>query len=594
MLDLNNQDIRSRLWGAIEAANEKLSRFRRNRKKLIDEYVGSRYRGEGMEEELGRETIINLMYQWADIYALALVPNRPQFLATPDSEDLGSFAARFELATNQLVKEIGFEWTLRDIVLDSFFGIGIAKTAMYSSGAVEIDNRMIDPGAPGCQCISLDDAFWDVTARRWSQIRFFGDRYEVQRDSALADESFNQDVVRKIPPRSLKTHDEKWGNERTDAIGRGLLHDDADLTPMLTLFDVYLPQDQQVATMAWDQPDLPPLKVGPLDSPKLGPYKHLSFSNVPDNLMPVPPADNLYALHEMANGLWRKIRAQAMRQKTLLMYEDRASDDVGRVLKTGDGGSVKVGSIDAMRSLAMGGAEQTSVLMAAAVLEQFDRMGGNLAVMAGLGPQADTLGQEQMLQAQVGGREEKMAYHVFCFTQSLGMDLGSLLWRDSYKQYEQYLYTKAGNIPVPAHWTADEREGNLEQYRIELDPHSMQFRSPTQRINQLNNLLMNVYMPLLPLLQQQGAALDLQALVEMHAKLLAEPRIKQLIRFPTMPSNQIDQKSPPEPFPKPPVSNRHYTRHQASGPRRDGPMSSMMSQMSSAAADNKSRQAQPA
>jgi hypothetical protein len=242
----------------------------------------------------------------------------------------------------------------------------------------------------------------------------------------------------------------------------------------------------------------------------------------------------------------------------------------------------------------MGGAEQTNVLMAAAVLEQFDRMGGNLAVMAGLGPQADTLGQEQMLAAQVGGREEKMAYHVYCFTQHLGNDLGSLLWRDSFKKYEQYLYTKAGNIPVPAHWSPEEREGNLEQYRIDLDHFSMRFQSPTQRINQLNGLLMNVYMPLLPLLQQQGAALDVQALVEMHAKLLAEPRIKQLIRFPTQPMNQIDQKSPPEPFPKPATSNRHYTRHQAGGPRRDGPMSSMLSQMSTSAADNKSRQAQMA
>lgn len=591
MLDLKSVDIRSRLWSAIEASNQKLTRFRTNRTELIKEFVGSRYCGDE-DHEVPHETIVNLMFQWVDIYSLALVPNRPQFLATPDSEELGSFAARYELATNNLVKEIGFEETLRQIVTDSFFGIGIAKTAMYSAGAVEIDDRYIDPGEPGCQCVSLDDAFWDVTAKRWRQIRFIGDRYEVQLESALSDESLDRSVVRQIQVRSLKTHDEKHGTQHASSIGRGMLQDDSDLTPMIQLYDVYLPQDQTVATLAWDQPDLPPLRVGPLDGPEMGPYRTLRFTDVPDNLFPVPPADNLYILHLFYNGLMRKIRSQALRQKTLLMYEDRAAGDVQKVVKTADGGSVRVSHIDAIRSLAMGGAEQTNVLMAAAVLEQFDRMGGNLAVMAGLGAQADTLGQEQMLAAQVGGREEKMAYHVHLFTQHLGNDLGSLLWRDRFKQYEQYLYTKAGRIPVPAHWTPDEREGNLEQFRIELDPYSMRFQSPSQRIMQLNNLLTNIYLPLLPVIQQQGGVFDVQALVETHAKLLAEPRIRQLIRFPQQPMNEIDQKSPPDPFPKPPVSTRNYNRHSASGPRRDGPMSALMSQISASGRD--SRQVQPA
>lgn len=594
MLDLNNADIRSRLWGAIEAAEEKLAHFRKNRRELIGAYVGKRYREFGVDEdEKCYDTIVNLLYQWADIFALALVPSRPQFLVTPDAEDLGAFGARFELASNNLVKEIDLENVLRDIVLDAFFGTGIAKVGLFGSGALEIDDRLIDPGQPGCLSVSLDDCFWDVTAKKWRQVRFIGDRYALQLASCFADESFDREVLKKLSPRQLKTHDEKWGNERTESLSRGHLDEHAELTPMVELCDVYFPQDQMVATLAWRQPDLPPLKVVPLDGPELGPYRMLGFTHVPDNLMPIPPGDNLILLHEMYNGLMRKVRNQAQRQKTNTVYEDRAAKDVERLVKARDGEAVRVTSVEAIRSLAMGGAEQTNVLLANAVIQLFDRMGGNLSAMAGLGPQADTLGQEQLLYGQLRSKEEKMQYLVFCFTEQVGLDLGRLLWQDSYKRYEQYLYTQAGRIPVPAHWTPEEREGDFAQYNIKLDPYSMQFQSPAQRVQQINNLLMSVYMPLLPLIQEQGGALDPQALVEMHAKLLAEPRIKQLIRFAAPPMNGIDQKSPRDPLPKSPTSTRTYVRKQAHGPRRDSPMDALMSQMGSSS-NGAPKQAQPA
>ena len=78
MIDLSNKDKRGRLLKAIKSSRDALEPFRRVRKELIKDYVGSWYAETGAENK----TLINLINQTARIYTISLAANNPQVLVS--------------------------------------------------------------------------------------------------------------------------------------------------------------------------------------------------------------------------------------------------------------------------------------------------------------------------------------------------------------------------------------------------------------------------------------------------------------------------------------------------------------------------------
>jgi hypothetical protein len=76
----NNELDRQRLMKAIENSTRVLRPFRDVRKRLVKDFAGSYY---GQSGSLGKSDIImNLMYQTAETYTMALAANRPRVLVT--------------------------------------------------------------------------------------------------------------------------------------------------------------------------------------------------------------------------------------------------------------------------------------------------------------------------------------------------------------------------------------------------------------------------------------------------------------------------------------------------------------------------------
>jgi hypothetical protein len=89
----------------------------------------------------------------------------------------------------------------------------------------------------------------------------------------------------------------------------------------------------------------------------------------------------------------------------------------------------------------------------------------------------------------------------------------------------------------------------------------MQYQGPGERIQKIQSLLQQVYLPLAPMIQAQGGSIDVAALTSMYAEMLDIPRLKDVIAFnqPIQPPAQAEGPT------KSPVSNRNYTRRNVSG-----------------------------
>jgi len=548
----NRQLDRARLLKAIENSTRVLRPFREVRKKLVKDFVGSMY---GSSGDSGRQDIImNLMYQTAETYTMSLAANRPRVLVTAQHTDVTWFAHSFQLGINNLIKEIRLEDTLRKAVMDSFFSMGIVKVYTADAGLVELEGEdaWVDPGKPFAENISLDDFCYDTTASEWRKSSFALNKYRISREKVLNDGAYNKKVAEEL---DVVSQYPGWNADSGEVPIREMLKSEtqeAGIEPMIDLMDVWLPKDKLVVTLPVGK-NTEPLRVVEWEGPENGPFHTLSLTcEVPDNIMPVSPAMNLKPLHDLINGLLRKQRRQAQRQKDIPFYQAGHQDDARRIEKASDGEWTRVDNPDSVNVMKMGGVDPQNQAFSHSMKDTYDRMAGNLQMMAGLGPQSDTLGQDKLIHGAVTKREANMQYRVVDFTSRICRDLGSLLWHDQVLEIPQDFETSG--IKVRADWNPEVREGDFIDYNFEIEPFSMMYKSPSERMQGISSFVTQIALPMEGMMQQYGGTIDIQELVEMYAELMDMPRLKQIVKF------EEPKDDRPGPTPQQPAKASHTVR----------------------------------
>jgi len=551
-MDPSSQLHRARLLKAIENSTRVLRPFREVRKKLVKDFVGSMY---GSSGDSGRQDIImNLMYQTAETYTMSLAANRPRVLVTAQHTDVTWFAHSFQLGINNLIKEIRLEDTLRKAVMDSFFSMGIVKVYTADAGLVELEGEdaWVDPGKPFAENISLDDFCYDTTASEWRKSSFALNKYRISREKVLNDGAYNKKVAEEL---DVVSQYPGWNADSGEVPIREMLKSEtqeAGIEPMIDLMDVWLPKDKLVVTLPVGK-NTEPLRVVEWEGPENGPFHTLSLTcEVPDNIMPVSPAMNLKPLHDLINGLLRKQRRQAQRQKDIPFYQAGHQDDARRIEGASDGEWTRVDNPDSVNVMKMGGVDPQNQAFSHSMKDTYDRMAGNLQMMAGLGPQSDTLGQDKLIHGAVTKREANMQYRVVDFTSRICRDLGSLLWHDQVLEIPQDFETSG--IKVRADWTPEVREGDFIDYNFEIEPFSMMYKSPSERMQGISSFVTQIALPMEGMMQQYGGTIDIQELVEMYAELMDMPRLKQIVKF------EEPKEDRPGPTPQQPAKASHTVR----------------------------------
>lgn len=560
-MNLLNEIDRTRLFKAMHHSYTKLEPFRQLRTGLIEEYAGSSYGyGSGAAKF---ETMMNLMNQAVVAYTMSLVANRPRVTVDTNREALKFFAHHYQVAINNMLQEIEIERVLRSAVVDAFFSVGIVKTHMADAAEVELwDGVLVDPGQPWASSVSLDDWVHDMSATRWDQIQFASDGYRVPIDD-LKSPQFDQAIVAELTPTAKMSF--AGSSQRVDMLSSGYHADSEDVEQMVDLMDVWIPKERKIYTFAIAHnsrfsTNHPPLCVMDWDGPEMGPYHLLSFDDVPENIMPTSPAAHLASLSRLANNLLRKQARQAKRQKDVHTYTPAGAEAAKKHQRSSDGDYIEVQDTGDLNVIRSGGANPQNHAFLLHIVDVFDRMAGNLPAMLGLGPQADTLGQEQLIQGSVSKKEAQLRLRCMDFTRKLVRNLSYMLWNDVAKVIP-------GRMPVPgvegasidATWTPEFRMGQYHDYDLDVDVFSMPYQAPGQKASALTQLLMQVYLPAMPMLQAQGGQINLQAMTDIFAELMNLPKLKDIVQFstplPGRPPEGAGNNSMP-----PPQTTRNYVR----------------------------------
>jgi hypothetical protein len=177
----------------------------------------------------------------------------------------------------------------------------------------------------------------------------------------------------------------------------------------------------------------------------------------------------------------------------------------------------------------MGGVDQQNQAFTMNMQEQFDRMAGNLQMMAGLGPSSETATQDKLIHGAVSKREANMQYRVVDFTAEICKDLGWLLWTDEVNERENNFELEGQQFK--SKWSPEQREGDFLQYNFDVEPYSMMYKSPSERLNNITQYITQIAMPMQQDMMQSGGSIDFEELTNLYSELLDIPRLKQVIRF---------------------------------------------------------------
>lgn len=565
--ELSQPELR-RLTEAVEYSRRQLNPYRRRRLQAIRKYVGYHYSDDGSRNNRP----LNLLELYVSVHVRQLAPKPPSALVTTPHKWLKPAARSLELDLNLLMKEINLGRTLRRLVMDALFGIGIAKIAQESVGTVEIEGEEYEAPGPFVSVVSLEDWVHDTEAWTWDAATFMGNRYRLPLSEVQADDSLDAKAVKALKASHRRILEEE-GQESSRNISRGDDNEPDEFQDHVELIDLFLPRKGCVVTLPFDlrvdwqdQQRVRPLRTLRWEGPESGPFKILSYGDVPDQLMPLPPVANMIDLDEMANTLIRKLRFQAVNRKTVIPYQN--DEDAQAVKEAEDLQTVKMNNPAGLGSLTVGGVDQASLAFLIAVKDWFSYGAGNMDAIGGLGVQADTATQEQIVSAASSRKLAEMTDRTVEFTREIVHDLGWYLYRDPVRERTLSKPVAGTDLSIPSRVGPTERQrGQWLDYHFDIDPYSMQHPSPAQRVQAIMQTIQTVA-SMAPLAEAQGVSIDFPALMRMLGKYTGIPNeLEELLTFvePREAPAESERRAS-----KPAFSERTYTRRNVPGASRSG------------------------
>ena len=563
---LSNKE-KNQLSAAVGYSLDTLKVFRENRLKLMRESVGHNYSDNGADDKVP----INLMELSLNIYLQRLVAQNPKVNISTFYPQLKEIVTRYELAGNHLVEEIHLGETLETIVNAAMFSKGIAKIYLNST-KVEVGGVFHDSGQAAVDSISLDDWFEDMTVDKNENGQFEGNYWYATIDEAM-----------KIFPGTKKEdftfRDEETGPLDTDhGMSEGSSSGREEFKRTVRFMDIYLKKQnlivQAVASNArhdFTDPIGKILKTFEWKGPENGPYRKLGFGKVEGNTMPVAPAMHWKDMHDLSNRLFRKLGRQADREKTVIGVSPGADQDGKTIQNASDGDMRTLNDPRNIAEIKTGGINPTTLAFVLQLKDLYSYFAGNLDMLGGLGPQSDTLGQDQLLSASASMRIQKMQKEVTAFTTAVLQDLMWYLWYDPDPNQQDVIKTAPGfeSVTIAVPFKPEDREGDYIQYNIKMEAFSMQHQSPESKLQGIRTILIEMIQPLLPMMQEQGVTLNVEKLFKTVSKLSNIAELNDIIEYTTPQLNDqpVGQSSQ---VAKPAVTRRESVRINRPGATNSG------------------------
>lgn len=543
-IDLESDSTRASFWKAFRLSEQIHEDLMSRRTVIVGKIIGDNF-----TQGDKKSTITNLLGRAYEVFSYDLTSNRPRCEITSRVRKNAWFAANFSVAINGYAKKIGFDQELLACVQDAILGMGVMKRYWAPTGdEVSVLNPdvsepgmdagpdewrdytdtqyiKIDPGQPMLERVDPFDFIWDTAQPRRRYFRYECHRYRRALSDVKSDRRYKADVRAELKAGSKFGANEQ---ERAQRLGElGYQHDVDELEPMVTLIDVYLPQQKMFYVLA-DDASLGPLYAGKWDGAPGGPFSLLLFSQAPDNFTPLSLLANMETIHDNINSTLRKMIRQAQRQKETMGYAASEGDAI-RQKDTQDGGFFRITSPESLLPIKTGGVDPRLAQFNATLQQLGNREGGNLDLIAGIAPQAGTARQDELLHERNGIMQNHRVQNVASFTGDCFEALAWMMWNDVNLEVRGQREIPGLDIQVDATWKPDVRAGEIEDYQFEFTPFNQSYIAPADKMQMINGLLTQFYLPLLPALNQAGLTLDLSGMPEFHATMGNAPELRQFI-----------------------------------------------------------------
>ena len=546
---------------AVDWSISQLAAPRGNRVEAVRQFVGQHYARQGSQKRVPT----NFLELATTIYVRLLAANAPQARVTTTIQSLKPYAKTTELALNQIPEEIDLGATLRRAVLEAMFSFGIVKVGIASAGIAVLGH---DVGEAYADIVTLDDYFADMSAKSRKSIQFEGNDYWMMVDTAR--KMFNTNDI-ELDKHTI-TGDQ--GEQRAESV---TTDEGADLyKDKVWLRDVYLHNTGQLVSYQVQSGKGPWIKNW--DGPENGPYHTLGFSDVPGNIMPLPPVALWMDLHELGNALFRKLGNQADAKKTVAAFQGGDDGGVDRLKAAADGDGIRYTG-QKPESITVGGIDQPTLAFYLQVMDQFDYFAGNLNMLGGLGPGSETVGQDRLMSEAAGARAQDMSQLTIAFTKGIFKALAWYEWTDPVRKRIVEKRVADTDIYLRREWSDETREVKFSDYNFAIDIYSMQDNSPAVQLQKLGMVVERYIIPMIPLIQQQGGIFDVKALLEKVAELSNLPAVADLVKFQDAPIEDQAPQGNATPSFKPAETRRTYERINRPGttrPARNAAMSQLL------------------
>lgn len=506
---------------AKEYSFRKLSPFRQKRVEFIKQFCGKHYGNEGAEGDV----YVNLMELAISIYTRSLISAAPRALITTRKAELKPVAAKLELAMDHLIEKIRLKRTLdmwiKEAIVSPF---GIVKCGLERNGTVDLRGSSFAVGQPFAEVVQIDNWVHDMNAWTLQESSFSGNKYRVTW------EEFKESGLYKTSDGDRPSEPDMYdsdGDPKAESISKGSDSDAPSYRDYIELWDYWIPSQRLIITVKNDTPEVP-VRIVDWDGPETGPYHDLSFTEVPGQVLPLPPAAVWYGLHMLVNNLYRKLARQAKRQKTITAVPTGMEKDGENELDADDGQMIRYDGAGKIQEVVRGGIDQRNFAFAMSGRDIYSWLAGNLDVLGGLSPQAETATQERLLAKNSSVRINEMQDRVVNATRLLMRDLSWFMYTDPLIELPLTKRIPGVSVDIPVTLKASDLTADFIEYNFDIDPYSLQGQTPASKLALLSETMQEAMM-----LQQQlaiaGKTIDVDAYFRLKARYTNASDLEDLI-----------------------------------------------------------------
>lgn len=533
-----------------------MERFRTNRLDRIKTFLGANHSDNGAKDNVP----VNVIEQYVLVMLRLLVSQDPQALVTTRHSKLKPMGADLETWMNWRIREMKLVDTLRLVAMDALFSIGLMKIGLTQVPESTWEGTTHYYLEPYADHIDLDDFVIDMRAKHRSQVAYIGHRYLMPLEEARNNPRFDKDLREKLQPTRYTQVNER-GDERIKNIEHDPVSSFLDnYCEYVELYELYLPREQRVVTAMTDDSGRcfgSPLSADEFIGPRSGPYHFLTFVDVPSNVMPAAPVANRIDMADAINANFRKLIRQSLRQKKCTAFQNQA--DAIRVRDAEDGDGVHVDQPNMLKEFVNGGIDQANFLFNTQLLEIFNKMAGNIELLGGLSQQAQTLGQEELLQGNSSAQLKDMQARMVGFVRdAIGSNGLAWYWFHSDETYEGERTVEGVEFSTEYRITPEQRQSNFSKLNFDVNPYSLQGQTPQEQVAKIDQMVKEIILPATPVLQAAGAIFNVEGYLRLRAKLTNMPYLSELITFSTPP--MMEEQPADEPPRMAMETTRNYVR----------------------------------